>query len=372
MREFLDEWDYLIHLIRCAIHDQQPRELPEGFDFERIYEYGAYHHVANIAFYSLEKLKNKPETALYAKWEICRDQAIIRDINQSYAAEEIREALQNAHIRTLEVQGTKIKPLYPQPDYRTMSDIDFLVDLENLPRARTVLESLGYECRDEEEGEVDGFRSPNINIELHTAYFPKTVPFHQVMRPPFASVEETGQYDINEFYLYNLLHIIKHYYDGGCGIRRVLDIYFLNQHFGKELDWDYVNSILETAKVTDLAAQLAALGEGWFGQGNWDGERSELVTYIINSGLHGTAPNARNNHLKRNFDNRVRFPKLRYFLKRIIGTREILYLNYPILKRWKILYPLCWCHRIICALGPSKRKRLSREAKAVMQSKQRS
>ena len=32
------------------------------------------------------------------------------------------------------------------------------------------------------------------------------------------------------FYAYNILHIAKHYHYGGCGIRRVLDVYYLYRH----------------------------------------------------------------------------------------------------------------------------------------------
>ena len=91
MQRFLDECDYLIHLVRCTIHDLQPMELPDGMDFEYVYEWGVFHHIANIAFYSVEKLIQKPEEALYLKWQTCRDQAIIRDITQNFVAQEIRQ-----------------------------------------------------------------------------------------------------------------------------------------------------------------------------------------------------------------------------------------------------------------------------------------
>lgn len=369
MREFLDECDYLIHLVRCAIHNEQPQELPEIFNFERVYECGVYHHVANIAFYSVEKLAKQPEKLLYAKWEACRDQAVIRDINQSFAAEEIRNGLQAEGIRALEVQGTKIKPLYPQPEYRTMSDIDFIIDLDNLSKARTVLESLGYGCTDNHGVEVDAFRPPNINIEMHTEYFPESVDYHSILRPPFASVEETGEYDINEFYLYNILHIAKHYLYGGCGIRRVLDVYYLNRNYGKVIDKQYVKSVLETAKAADLAAELSELANGWFDEGKFNAVRSNVEKYIVQSGLHGNRLNELDNRLKKTFDSTARFAKLRFFLRRFLGTKEILYKTYPILEHHKILYPFCWLHRAFCALHPKKLKRLTREVKAVMDTK---
>ena len=74
----------------------------------------------------------------------------------------------NGNIRSLEVQGTKIKPLYPQADWRTMSDIDFIIDPKNLLKAAEILKELGYQCEGKYGVEVDAHRRPNINIEVHT------------------------------------------------------------------------------------------------------------------------------------------------------------------------------------------------------------
>lgn len=363
---FRDEFDYLIHLVRCVIREEQPQELPEDFDFQRVYEYGEYHHIANMAFYSVEKLIKKPEPTLYAQWETCRDRAVIREINQSFAADELRDAFRNAGIRSLEVQGTKIKPLYPQPDHRTMSDIDFIIDPENLSKAWAILESLGYECKDEHGVEVDAFRAPNINIEVHTEYFPRDSKYHAVMRPPFSSVEEAGEYDLNEFYLYNILHIVKHYIGGGCGIRRMLDLYYLNRHYSSLIDRKYIRTFLKMLGDVELVSELTALADSWFGDGRAAPERSETERYILNAGLHGTKPNAVSNRVKRNYQGNLWFARMGYFLQRIVGTKEILYKTHPILKRWKILYPLCWIHRVFCAFRPQKLKQLRKEIKVVM------
>ena len=360
MAKFLDECDYLLHLVKCAIHNEQPDELPENLSFERAYQFGLHHQIANIAFYSVEKLEKKPQGELYAKWKACRNQAVILDINQRYAAEEIRNALQAMGIRSLEVQGTNIKPIYPQPDYRTMSDIDFIIDLDKLEQARGVLEQLGYRCEELAGVEIDAFRPPNIHVELHTDYFPKDSPYACILGNPFEAD------DVNRFYCYNILHIAKHYFWKGCGIRRVLDAYFLNLNYGETLDKDYVKSIFDAAEVRDFATELSSLANAWFGEGEYAVERTDMAIYILNSGLHGTARHRVENRLKTYGG---RFYKLKYVWRRIRGDREMLYMAYPVLKRHKILYPFCWLHRAFRALRPRNIKRLKNEAKAVMREK---
>lgn len=366
MSVFLDEYAYLIHLVKCAIHDQQPQELPDTLRFDKVYQYGEQHQIANIAFYSVQRLQKKPDAQLYSEWKLCCDMAFTRDINQSFARDEIIAEFQKENIRVLEVQGTELKKLYPQPEYRTMSDIDFIIDEENLSKAWGILEKLGYECSDNHGVEVDGFRSPNINVEVHSQYFTKKSPYYSVLRPPFTSVEETGEYDINDFYLYNILHVAKHYFCMGCGIRRVLDVYYLNLNYSQVIDQTYVRSIFEKANVVEFVEELSSLANAWFEEGNL--ERTDMGNYILGSGLHGTFYNSVNNELKKRHDDGVHLIRLRHVLRRFFAGGHIMYDKYPILERWKILYPFCWLHRGIVTVFSPKRRLIKEEMKALAKS----
>lgn len=368
MSVILDEYSYLIHLINCALRDQQPQEIPDQLSFETVYEYGVLHEVANIAFHSLKKLEKKPVAELYSEWEECCDMAVIRDINQAYAREEILCGFRQANIRSLEIQGTAIKKLYPQPEYRTMSDIDFIIDLKNLLKARGVLRNLDYQCEDVDGVEVDGFRPPNIHIEIHTEYFPEHSDYHNVMRPPFTSVDETGEYDINDFYIYNMLHIAKHYYNKGCGIRRVLDVYYLNHTYGKLIDKAYVQSVFKAANVVDFVIRISSLANCWFGDGEYDNKTIGMEKYILNAGLHGNEANALNNRLRKVYGDGEFLYKLKYCMKRLLAGNETMCIHYPFLERWKVLYPFCWLHRAIRAMHPADKHRILEEVKVVIAS----
>lgn len=365
MRVFLDECDYLIHLIKCAIHNEQPQELPEGLNFEMVYNCGAYHQVANIAFSSVSKLVNKPEQSLYQKWKACRDKAVIVHFNQIHARNEIVSGFEQMGIRFLEVQGTKIKGLYPQPEWRTMSDIDFIIDFDNLLKGQDILQSLGYECKVINGVEVNGFRAPNIHVEIHTEYFPRNAEYHTTMRPPFSSVEDAGEYSLSEFYLYNMLHIAKHYFASGCGIRRILDAYYLNLNYGEVIDKDYVQSVLEKTNAGGFLNELGTLADRWFGREDRPGNRSDMERYILGSGLHGTRANTLNNRMRSAREKHGRFYRMKHIFSRTLGTPEGLRKRYPVLNRWKILYPFCWLLRLFSGLLPRKRKRFRKEMRAL-------
>ena len=48
---FEDEYDYLIHLVECAIYERTPCEMPSHLSFDQVFQYGKEHEIANIAFY---------------------------------------------------------------------------------------------------------------------------------------------------------------------------------------------------------------------------------------------------------------------------------------------------------------------------------
>lgn len=50
MQKFKNEYEYLVHLIKCALRNLQPVENPKELSFDKALKYGKEHEVANIAF----------------------------------------------------------------------------------------------------------------------------------------------------------------------------------------------------------------------------------------------------------------------------------------------------------------------------------
>lgn len=368
MSHFQDSFYYLIHLVRCAIHDKAPSELPVGAMFDSVYKCAVSHDIANIAYYSIERLQNKPEAALLKKWEARRNSAIIREMNQSFARDEIVEALGEAGIRCAEVQGTRLKELYPSPEYRTMSDIDFIVEPKNLGDTRGILEKLGYDCHYFRDFDVDGFREPNIYVEMHTSFFAKDTDFHGFLGDPFAEAKDTDGASVTvseeTLYLYTVLHTAKHYYFAGCGIRRVLDLYLLNRAYPHIAESEKVKSFFEELGLSDFVGDMCELAQCWFGEDEKvpDERLSKMVETIKKSGIHGTVSQKLANSLARNKSKGIRNVKTAYVLRRLFPEKWVMVANYPVLKKLPILMPFCWIHRNVKAVTKN-RGRLSEEIK---------
>lgn len=344
-----NDFGYLVHLLKCALNGSRPNEKPDSVSFENVFNCALTHDVANLAFYAVEKLENKPDYELYDNWRQVRDLAVIRDINQSFSYDELCAELQEAGIRTLEIQGTVVKKYYPQSDMRTMSDIDFVVDKENIKRIKPILEKLGYECDCHIE-EIDAHREPKINLEIHAKVF-DTKPFTDCYANAFESAKsENGMkhyFADSDFYVYNMFHLIKHlFYVYGCGIRRFCDIYVLNKALKGNLDREYIHSMYETYGVSDKADAVERLADALFGNGVFTDDLQSLYDGLMNSAVHGTTVVRAKNDLNNIMQHGKRFAKLRYWLNRVFPPYDKMLWTYPQLEGKKALTPIYYLRRI--------------------------
>ena len=142
--EINNEYEYLVHLVKCGLNNLIPVEMPKHLSYEKVLHYGKLHEVANIAFLGVENMQAKPVQEVYDNWKAFYYSAIKRDILQNETLALVLEKLHAENIRTLQVQGTVIKPLYPSSDLRMMSDIDLIVDKSNLLKASQILMQEGF------------------------------------------------------------------------------------------------------------------------------------------------------------------------------------------------------------------------------------
>ncbi len=350
---FENEHEYLVHLICCAIHNKQPLEKPDTISFEKVFEAGKAHEVANIAFVSVERLQHKPETELYKKWKIQYAFSIQRNINQLSARDTIVEAFKKNGIRNIELQGTVIKKLYPYEFWRNMSDIDFVIDKQNLIKAERVMHELGYTTKIYGDYDISAYTNPKIAVELHSDFFDPNTEFYGKMTNPFKKAELSSdgtsyKASISDIFLYNILHCIKHYRGGGAGIRRILDVYLLNKMLLTMIDRQKIYAFLSAMGCKNDYDDLSAISEEWFGE---KGEKTNLVhikNKIYMAGTHGSFHVSIVNEYD-DSDNKAFF-KIKKFLSLLFPTKANIYSAYTFCSRYKLPIFICWVYRWLCLL----------------------
>lgn len=361
---------YLIHLIGCALNNTSPEELPENVTWEDVYRLAKYHSIDNLVFYSIEKLEKKPNEELYKKWKESRDRAILKGINQLYERDVIIEKLTKAQIDICPLKGCIIKELYPSQDMRTMADLDILMDSNKADLVKKVFKEMGYVLDHiDEEGHDVYKKKPVMNIEMHHYLVPLDILQKEILQYyekqwerliPDKNNKHFYHMTKEDFYIYHIAHMVKHYKLGGTGIRSFMDIYIYKKQYKDILNWKYIYDELDKMKIKKLAITFEKVVEAWFQDGIIDDEIEQITTYIITSGTYGTLERSHKavvqNKLKKSNNTFI------YAIRRIFPNMKTMKRSYVILYKFPIALPFCWLHRGIRALiRKDKRKKIKIE-----------
>lgn len=367
MEKFKNEHGYLIHLVKSVLNGTPPEEKPDSFSFERILDIALHHGVANISYYAVEKLKNKPDLETNKKWAEYRDRAIVKDITQTMEFDAITYALKKENIRFLALKGIFLKDMYPQRDMRLMADIDLLIDQSNMEKANEIMLSLGYETELTSEKDHDAyFKQPMMNVEVHRQLFgPENQSFSAMFSDPWQNTCEIsdGVMNFNEnwFFLYLFAHLEKHLNNGGTGIRSIMDIYVYLQHKETILDWEFIYSELAKSGKAQVCRDVIAISKMWFGNNQPSDKYIELERFILSSGTYGTRLNS-------NLNKHKKMGTFRFVLHRLFPPLYIMQLVFPFLKKVPFLFPLMWPVRLIYR-GIFRSKKIVREIKYIKKNK---
>lgn len=369
---------YLIHLIGCALDNTIPEELPQDVTWKDVYQLAKYHSIDNLMFYSIEKLAKKPDEELYKKWMESRDKAIFKGITQLYERDSIIEKLTEAQIDICPLKGCIIKELYPSQDMRTMADLDILMDSNKGDVVKKVFKEMGYTLDHiDEEGHDVYKKRPVMNVEMHHYLVPLEV-LQDKMLQYYKNVWERLKVTKDnvhcyymskeDFYIYHIAHMVKHYKLGGTGIRSFIDIYIYKKHYDKLLDWKYIYDELDKMEIRELAIVFEKIVQAWFQDGIIDDEVKQITTYVITSGTYGTLERSHKVFMQNKLEKSTN--KFTYTIRRIFPSMKEMRKGYTILYKIPFALPLFWIYRGIKAfIYKDKRKKIKIEADLIRNKK---
>ena len=274
----------------------------------------------------------------------------------------LNNIMTKANIPYTVLKGAASAYYYPDPIFRAMGDVDFLVKKEDIEKATEVLKQNGFKPWEEEHICHIVFRKGKIHLEMH--FEPAGVPngkAGEIIREYISDMIETSspvKSDICTFVnpdkfhhgLIMLLHMQHHLLSEGIGLRHLCDwAVFVNSFKDNEFEtlfkeklqkaglWSFARNISLAASIsiglprqefmgddTDLAKAVAEdiLSGGNFG--SKDKSRSGEGLFISNRGKDGV------NHSRP--------------MQFILSVNQIVYTNWKVTKRVKILLPIGWIY----------------------------
>lgn len=330
-----------------------------------LFTFSKKHDLAHLIGYILDK-KGLFSNALGAKKLFLQEwrMSVYRCEQLQYEFGRICAVLEEEKILFVPLKGSVIRSLYSEPWMRTSCDIDILVSIKNLDKARTVLENrLGYTFRGTGDHDITLIAESGVHLELHYALLESGAKATEktVLTNIWKVVERAeGKYahckmPDEYFYCYHMSHIAKHLRFGGCGIRSILDTWFLNHKM--DFDKSKRDSLLQQAGLLTFAKSIENLTQVWVGGKQASELDEELEQYILTGGVYGTMQNRV--AVKIN----TKQGKFRYLCSRIFLPYRELKFKYPRLQKWPILFPFYQVKRWFRLLKKDSRERSVRELK---------
>lgn len=338
---------YIITLLRSVLNNSIPPEKPEDVSFEKVYSTAKYHNIANMLFYAIEKLENKPTPELFKKWKEINYKCVSRDIIQKLELDKLLNSFEKNQIKNIVLKGFELKKLYPKSDMRFMSDLDILISKKDAEKVSLLMNELGYKTISygKEKDDVY-FKDPIMNVEIHNVLFDVQYKEYNSLFKPLDEMKNIipktkYQYDFSdeEFFLFLFIHTVKHYLSYGIGIRVVMDIYLYLKAKEKTLNWDYINNSLQKLELLEFFKVFNHFTKTWFEDEEESEIDIEIGKYIFNSGTYGNDKNNRLNSLFSVKENNIEKSKMKSIFSLIFPSLEVMQVGYPTLKKFPFLLP---------------------------------
>lgn len=339
----MEETLILLQIIRNYIKKENIPINTKNINENKLYNMANLHDVTTF----LQPWANENASKeLKEKVNMDFNKQIVKDTNQGIEFKNILNNLDKQGVKTLVFKGFLTKSLYPEEYMRKMCDIDILVEKQNIKKAAKILKELGFEELDNSEKHKCFVKQILIIIELHK----EMLNYGDIGYKYFKNILEKSinykeykniyQMDLEDSYIFCILHLIMHFKVFGITIRDVLDVYLFNKKNENLIENKKIEEVFKELGIKEFEKEIREISYKWF-----DGtdqikkeDLSEVEKYILsgpsyNKGIiHSNIENMSN----KNSIFRLFFPKL-----------KVMQNQYHILEKAPFLLPFMWVYRIV-------------------------
>jgi len=308
-----------------------------------------------MVYSGLEKLPEAelPEEEIMNRIRETARLGTAREAVQHFSLTELLDAFEEAGAACLPLKGILLKQFYPRPDLRMMADLDILFRPEQEEKVEEILLRLGYVCDHRDDHHNVFFRKPFMNIEMH----------HCIVSPDdrFASYYENVwerakpeegrsfvfRFGWEDFYIFVLAHMVKHFMNGGTGIRSIVDIWLFMEKMKDELDWSYLKEELEKIHLSTFEENMRGLAAVWFQEEESTPFYDQMTELFVESGVYGTMDHFKQQQVATaSVDKKVWQGQIQIWLSLIFLPYQYMKQQYVFLEKYPVLLPAAWIHRI--------------------------
>ena len=286
----MDTKKFMVTLLKNAVDGTQT-SLPEDVSFDELYKVSKMNNVDALCGYAIKSIKDNIPAEIWKAFEKSMFFSAMVDVRQDAEVVAVMDLLKQNEVPAILLKGYVLKKMYPVAHMRTMSDIDILIPPEKAQQAKDVLVARGYAVTYENVREFNAELKGMINIEIHLDMISATYKeYHEYYSDIWQKARvENGEYKLSDedFIIYHVVHIMKHYISIGIGIRAFLDVYVFMREKGESLNYTYIDEELEKLGIKDFFYNVIAVSNMWFNGAEETEITKEMAEFILAGGVFG-------------------------------------------------------------------------------------
>ena len=385
-----------VSLAACALHGRVPDEsVAAEMDLAALYALSGYHSMSAMTCMPLEALyKACPQAVsnpdVWKRWLGSKEQAIRKGMLLDAERQALCSFMEKENIWYMPLKGVILKELYPKLGMRQMSDNDILFDVTYQEKVRDYFVSRGYEVEMYGRGRHDEYHKPPVyNFEMHHRLFRegndrRFAAYYADIKERLLKDEGNAcgyHFSDEEYYVYLLAHMYKHFKEGGTGIRSLTDVYVYLRARGDGMDWNAVRASMDELGMAGFETQIKRVAFALLDVPNhgtveshvaqaWESLSPEDKTFfdeLLRAGTYGTVggkAQKKLGELQADGGAITKATKRRYWRNRFFPGLEWFKDNKPFFYRHRWGIPFFWVYRLVRGLFTS-RKAFRAEVKSV-------
>ena len=366
------ETSELINIIKRVLHKQEGSCCyRENIDYGALYVLANQNGVANTVA-GVICGNDRINDFVKKQFETKRYMVIKQQVLCDAALQELFVKLDDHKVRGLFLKGPLLKHLYPNPYQRSMGDVDVFSEETDMDRIHSIMINSGYTAGVIGYGNhYEYYRNNTIKVEYHLELvaldseygrkvFIKLHPESTTIASYMDIWNHTIPIDNHEYarqltpeyhYLYVIMHMMSHFLTAGTGIRSVMDVWIMNNHYAKMWNRSLIEQLLKDYGLLTFEQYALTLADKWFDLSglqylplNVDTRVLEQYEdYILGSGTYGTVEH----FVTRQMDYRTGgISKLKYLSSRFFLPYKHMKRIYPIVENYPVILPVMWCYRV--------------------------
>lgn len=385
----------------------------QDVSLEALYQTAQKHNVAGIVSSMIQPvLKTYVENPAARKFQESYMATIFRSVQMEEEVKLFADRMDEGGIPYAFFKGYELRELYPNPELRTMGDVDVLVRDEDMEKTAQILNGLGY-TNEGEGGAVWTCKNEVLSYEIHRrlafgkywnqvdyeSYFAKAFDWllpepgsHRDLKGASDAVSEKSRryFSLEDHFIFLCFHLAKHLNDTGAGIRMVMDIALYLKAYQEQMDWSYIWEECRKIRLDIFVKTLLRACREWFqcpseaeiarieaaGSGLPDdvtdgGVLERLKSYIMTGGMFGFERDDSIRRLRKGInehtDHASALIRARALWKLAFPGRKHMAYFMPAVEQYRILLPLAWIKR--WTRGLQERKRMEAAFRGLDKSK---